>query len=85
MKSKPPPSILAGKIYGQRLQQAVNNFRGFPDNTEERGEIAGLAREMVGEGFDMEPEEMEELIASHGEKLTEEDFEAIIKVAEEED
>ena len=41
---------------------------------------------MGGKGFDaMEPEELEELIASHGEELTEEEFEAIIKVPEEEE
>ena len=47
----------------------------FPDTTEERRKIPGLAREMGGEGFDdMEPEELEEIIASHGEELTEDKF-----------
>ena len=65
---------------------AVNDFRGFPANTDERRKIAGLAWEMGREGFDgIEPEELEELITLHGEELTEEDLEAIIKVVKEEE
>uniref|UniRef100_UPI00358FC47C tigger transposable element-derived protein 1-like n=1 Tax=Myxine glutinosa TaxID=7769 RepID=UPI00358FC47C len=56
--------------------QAVRNFTGFADNTEERHVIVGLAWQLGGEVFyDMQPEELEDLIASHGDKLTEEELE----------
>ena len=61
--------------------QAVKNFRGFPTNTEERHGIAGLACHVRGEGFDdMEPEELDDLIASHAE----EELETITITKEEE-
>ena len=42
---------------------------------EERHEIVGLARQVGGEGFDnMEPDELDALIASHAEELTEENM-----------
>ena len=62
--------------------QAVKNFRGFPDNTEERREIVRLAMQVGREGFDvMESEELDALITSHAEELTGEDLEAITKVS----
>ena len=44
-----------------------------------------MAQGMGREGFDnIEPDKLEELIASHREELTEEDSESIIKVSKEE-
>ena len=41
---------------------------------------------MGGEGFDdMDPEELDDLIASHAEELTDEELDAITKVSEEEE
>uniref|UniRef100_UPI00358F4578 tigger transposable element-derived protein 1-like n=1 Tax=Myxine glutinosa TaxID=7769 RepID=UPI00358F4578 len=66
--------------------EAIRNFTGFPDNTEERHVIVGLARQVGGEGFDdMMPEELEDLIASHGDNLTDEELETIITVSKEEE
>ena len=57
---------------------------GFPDNMEERHEIAVLAWQVREEGFDdMEPEELDDLITSHSEELTEEELDTITKVSEE--
>ena len=57
----------------------MRNLTGFSDNTE-RHEIVGLAQQVGGDGFnDMEPEELNILIASHAELLTEEELAAITK------
>ena len=50
---------------------------------EERHEIVGLARRVGGEGFgDIEPEELDDLIASHAFELTVEELDAMSKVSE---
>ena len=60
----------------------MKNFRGFPDNTEERHKIVRLALQVGGEGFDdMEPAELDTLITSH----VEEELGAITKVSKEEE
>uniref|UniRef100_UPI00358F1F1B tigger transposable element-derived protein 1-like n=1 Tax=Myxine glutinosa TaxID=7769 RepID=UPI00358F1F1B len=49
------------------------------------GAIKESLDELGGEGFDdMQPEELEDLIASHGDKLTKEELEAITMVSKEE-
>ena len=53
---------------------------------DERHEIARLAWQVGGEGFDkMEPEELDDLVASHAKVLTEEELDIITKVTEEEE
>ena len=66
--------------------QLVKNLTGFPDNTAEKHAIIGLAWQVGGEGFDnMQLEELEALIESHAEELTEEELEAITKASKEEE
>jgi len=73
--------MLAVKTYGHR-QSTTSEI--FPDITEERRKIAGLAWELGGGGLDdVEPEELEEPTASHWEELTEKELEDIIKFSEE--
>ena len=49
----------------------MKNFTSFPDNTEEKHEIAGLARQVGGECFDDMETELDDLVTSHAEELTE--------------
>lgn len=66
--------------------EAVQDFKGFPTIETEVRNIIEIAQELGGEGLsDMQEDDVEELIESHRETLTDEDLEELVKSTEEEE
>jgi hypothetical protein len=68
------------------LPEYGNDFIGSPSIEKDVNKIVDVARQLGVEGFsDMVAKEIEELIDCHGEELTEEDLEELVKSAEEDE
>ncbi|CAM5078512.1 unnamed protein product [Natator depressus] len=67
-------------------KECVNDFMGFPTTEKEEKCIVQVARQVGGDGFvDILEEEIEELIESHRETLTNEELEELIKSSTEDE
>jgi Mg/Co/Ni transporter MgtE len=66
--------------------EAVHEAAVFPSINDDLQDIAQIAHQVGGEGFeDMQPHELEELIVSHTEEITEKDLEELINEDDSED